>query len=73
VPELHFQRPAAEIEVSSADAQRLKLVNGQTVNVRSNGTSVELRARVSRRLASGIARVPADHAEGLGTHVEIAP
>ena len=72
-PELEFQRPAAEVEVSAADAQRLKLANGQTVHVRSNGTSVELRARVNRHLAAGIARVPADHAAGLGTHVEIAP
>jgi NADH-quinone oxidoreductase subunit G len=72
VPELQFQRPAAEIEVSTADARRLKVANGQTVRVRSNGTSVELRARVSRQLARGVARVPADHAQGLGTHVEIA-
>jgi NADH-quinone oxidoreductase subunit G len=73
VPELHFQRPAPEIEVSAADAKRLKLTNGQTVSVRSNGTSVELRARISRQLEKGVARVPSDHAKDLGTHVELAP
>jgi NADH-quinone oxidoreductase subunit G len=72
VPELQFQRPAAEIEISSADAKRFKVRSGQTVNVHSNGTSVELRARVSRELRKGTARVAADYAEGLGTHVEIA-
>jgi len=41
------------------------------VHVRSNGTSVELRARVNRRLAAGVARVPANHAGELGTHVEV--
>ena len=72
VPELQFQRPEAEIEISSADAKRFKVTSGQTVNVRSNGTSVELRARISRQLRKGTARVAADYAEGLGTHVEIA-
>jgi NADH-quinone oxidoreductase subunit G len=72
VPELEFQRPGAEIELSRADARRLKVESGQVVNVRSNGTSVELRARVSRDIRAGTARVPADHARGLGTHVEIA-
>jgi NADH-quinone oxidoreductase subunit G len=72
VPELDFQRPSAEVELSAADAQRLKVTSGQVVNVRSNGTTVELRARVSRDLRAGSARVPADHARGLGTHVEIA-
>jgi hypothetical protein len=43
------------------------------VQVRSNGTSVELRARVNKRLVTGVARVPAEHAQGLGTHVEISP
>ena len=72
VPELEFQRPAAEVELSPADARRLKVKSGQVVKVRSNGTSIELRARVSRQLRAGTVRVPADHARGLGTHVEIA-
>ena len=39
--------------------------------MRSNGTSVELRARVNKALAAGVARIAAEHADGLGTHVEV--
>jgi NADH-quinone oxidoreductase subunit G len=71
VPELQFQRPPAEVELSAEDARRLKIEPGQAVRVSSNGTSVELRARVNRALAKGAARVAAEHAQGLGTHVEV--
>jgi NADH-quinone oxidoreductase subunit G len=71
VPALQFQRPSAEIELSEKDLARLRLEPGGTVAVRSNGTSVELRARVNKALAVGVARVAAEHAEGLGTHVEV--
>jgi NADH-quinone oxidoreductase subunit G len=73
VPELQFQRPGAEIELSPEDARRLKVEPGRTVRVSSNGTSIELRARVSRELVKGAARVAAEHAQGLGTHVQVAP
>jgi NADH-quinone oxidoreductase subunit G len=73
VPELQFQRPAAEVELSAADARRLKVGPGQTVHVSSNGTSVALRARVNERLAKGTARVAAEHAGRLGTFVEVEP
>jgi NADH-quinone oxidoreductase subunit G len=72
VPELQFQRPGAEIELSPDDAKKLGVDPGSTVRVSSNGTSVELRARVNRKLVSGVARIPADHAQDLGTHVEVA-
>jgi NADH-quinone oxidoreductase subunit G len=72
VPELQFQRPGAEIELSPGDANKLGIEPGSQVKVRSNGTSVELRARVNRKLVSGVARVPAEHAGELGTHVEVA-
>jgi anaerobic selenocysteine-containing dehydrogenase len=72
VPELHFQRPGAEVELSPDDARRLGVANGQVVQVSSNGTSVELRARVSSDLASGAVRVPETHAGDLGTHVEVS-
>jgi NADH-quinone oxidoreductase subunit G len=72
VPELQFQRPAAEIELSAEDAQRLGISAGEPVQVRSNGTSVELRARLSRRLKAGVARVPEDHARDLHATVEVA-
>ena len=72
VPELHFQRPGAEVELSPDDARRLGVANGQLVHVKSNGTSVELRARVTRDLAAGAVRVPGPYAGDLGTHVEVA-
>ncbi len=71
VTELQFQRPAPEIELSPEDTARLGLEPGGSVSVRSNGTSVELRARVNKLLAAGVARVAAEHAQGLGTHVEV--
>jgi NADH-quinone oxidoreductase subunit G len=72
IPELQFQRPGAEIELAREDAERLGVDPGSAVQVSSNGTSVELRARVNKRLASGVARVPVQHARNLGTHVEVS-
>jgi anaerobic selenocysteine-containing dehydrogenase len=73
VPELQFQRPGPEVELSREDARRLGIANGQTVEVSSNGTSVRLRARLSRELAAGVARVPDEHVGGLEGRVEIRP
>ncbi|HZG35847.1 MAG TPA: molybdopterin-dependent oxidoreductase, partial [Gaiellaceae bacterium] len=70
-PELQFQRPAAEIELSADDAERRQIVPGDRVNVRSNGTSVELRARISRALEAGTARVAEEHAADLHREVEV--
>jgi predicted molibdopterin-dependent oxidoreductase YjgC len=71
VPELSFQRPQAEIELSSSDAERRGIAPGDSVTVRSNGTSVELRARVNRRLVDGVARVADEHAADLHVAVEV--
>ena len=71
VPELQFQRPQREIELAFADAERRQIAEGDTVSVRSNGTSVELRARVSRALAAGVARVAEEHAADLHRDVEV--
>jgi predicted molibdopterin-dependent oxidoreductase YjgC len=71
VPELRFQRPAAEVELSPTDAERRGIASGDTVRVRSNGTSVELRARVNRRLVGGVARIPDEHAADLHSAVEV--
>jgi NADH-quinone oxidoreductase subunit G len=73
VPELHFQRPPPEIELSPDDAQRLGVQRGQPVAVSSNGTSVELRAVFNRRLKPGVARVAEDHAGDLHPTVEVTP
>jgi NADH-quinone oxidoreductase subunit G len=73
VPELQFQRPPAEVELSLQDAQALGVATGATVRVSRNGTSLELRARVSRDLRAGIVRIAAEHAGDLGGRVEVKP
>jgi predicted molibdopterin-dependent oxidoreductase YjgC len=72
VPELQFQRPEPEVELSRADADRLGIGNGQEVNVRSNGTSVTLRARFAADVSEGVARVAQEHARGLVGRVEVS-
>jgi predicted molibdopterin-dependent oxidoreductase YjgC len=67
VPELEFQRPAAEIELSRADARRLGVAAGDEVTVSHNGTSVALRARVRTGLRQGTALIPEEHAGALRT------
>ena len=71
VRELEFLRPDAEVELSAADAERRGISNGDAVVVRSNGTSVELRARLNRRLVSGVARIAEEHAGELHASVEV--
>jgi NADH-quinone oxidoreductase subunit G len=73
VPELEFQRPGAELEISPADAAARAIPRGARVVVRSNGTSVELRARFNRRLRPGTVRAPRDYVEELSQQVEVAP
>jgi NADH dehydrogenase/NADH:ubiquinone oxidoreductase subunit G len=70
-PELEFQRPAAEVWLAPDDARSRKIRNGATVTVSSNGTSVELRARIARDLAAGIVRIPEEYATGLHPTVEV--
>ena len=69
--ELEFQRPEREVEISAVDASERGISSGDSVHVRSNGTSVELRARVNRRLVEGIARVAEEHAADLHATVEV--
>ena len=69
--ELQFQRPEQEVALSSGDADRRGIATGDLVTVRSNGTSVELRARVDRRLVEGVARVADEHAADLHAEVEV--
>ena len=71
VRELVFLRPEREVELSAADAERRGISTGDAVHVRSNGTSVELRARVDRRLVEGVARVAEEHAGELHASVEV--
>jgi NADH dehydrogenase/NADH:ubiquinone oxidoreductase subunit G len=73
VSELEFQRPEPHVELTPDDAQRLGVLNGQEVTVRSNGTSVQLRARLAEDLSRGAARIAEDFAAGLEGRVEVAP
>ena len=70
-PELHFQRPAPEIELARADAESRGISPGDEVVVSSNGTSVTLRARLSRTQPAGVARIAEEHAGALPAGVEV--
>ena len=72
VPELCFQRPAPEVEISSEDADRRGIADGEEVVVRSNGTSVKLRARINPSLLPGAVRVAAEHCSELARGVEVS-
>jgi NADH-quinone oxidoreductase subunit G len=72
-PELQFQRPSGDVQISRADAKARGIRHGQTVTVSSNGTSVELRAQVARDLAAGTVRVAASDAGDLHAIVEVKP
>jgi NADH-quinone oxidoreductase subunit G len=71
VPQLQFQRPLAEVELARADADERGITGGDIVHVKSNGTSRELRARINRRLHTGVVRIAEEHAEGLERDVEV--
>ena len=70
-PELQFQRPDAEVELAADDAERRQIATGDTVTVRSNGTSVALRARIARGVAAGTIRIADEHAADLHREVEV--
>jgi NADH-quinone oxidoreductase subunit G len=71
VAELQFQRPAPEVALSAPDADRRGIATGDAVSLRSNGTTVELRARIDPRLVEGVARVAEEHAGDLHLEVEV--
>src|SRR5205807_6329029 len=72
IPELQFQRPAPEIELAEEEARARGIRGGDEITVRSNGTSITLRARLSRELRPGVLRVPEEYAGDLQPTVEIA-
>jgi anaerobic selenocysteine-containing dehydrogenase len=72
VRELDFQRPQPEVELSEQDGRALGIRNGEEITIRSNGTSVRLRARLSRELRPGVVRVSEDFAGDLKATVEIS-
>ena len=73
VPQLEFQRPEAVIELSPEDAQRRSIAAGDTVTVLANGTSVELRALINKRLVTGAARAADEHVRDLPDLIEVRP
>jgi len=72
VPELQFQRPGPEIELSPEDADARGIAGDEMVTVSHNGTSLQLRARISRGLTEGVVRIPTEHAGDLGVRVQVA-
>ena len=48
----------SELLLAKADAQRLGLVNGDSVTISQNGTAVALPVRINRTLSEGVAIVP---------------
>jgi anaerobic selenocysteine-containing dehydrogenase len=72
VPELQFQRPEPVIELSARDASTRNISTGEEVVVRSNGTSVRMRARVNRQLVNGAVRAPEEHVRELDRAVEVS-
>jgi NADH-quinone oxidoreductase subunit G len=71
-PELQFQRPLAEVELSQLDASDRRIRSGDEVTVSSNGTSVTLRARISDELRAGVVRIAEEHAGELQPSVELS-
>jgi NADH-quinone oxidoreductase subunit G len=72
VPELQFQRPQAEVTLSRAYAQSNGISNGDLVTIASNGTSLELRARLSDEVRDNVALVAEEHAEGVSGSISLA-
>ncbi len=72
VEELQFQRPEPAIELSAHDAEVRGIAAGAEVVVRSNGTSVRLRARVNRQLVDGAVRAAEEHVRELEGAVEVS-
>jgi NADH-quinone oxidoreductase subunit G len=72
VAELQFQRPEASVELSAGDAEVRGISSGDLVRVSSNGTAVELRARVDRRLIAGAVRAAEEHVHELDGAVEVS-
>jgi predicted molibdopterin-dependent oxidoreductase YjgC len=72
VPQLAFQRPLPEVEISAEDADRRAIADGDDVVVRSNGISVKLRARINAALRPGSVRIAAEHCSELALGVQVS-
>jgi NADH-quinone oxidoreductase subunit G len=72
VPELQFQRPQPEVEISEAEAKRRGIETGDEVTLTGGGATVTVRARVNRKLREGIARIPREFAGEVRGTVDIS-
>jgi NADH-quinone oxidoreductase subunit G len=72
VRELQFQRAPAEVHLAEADAHDRGIQAGDEVTVRSNGTSVSLRAHLAHDLRRGVVRIAEEHAGALQASVEVS-
>ncbi len=72
VPELQFQRPRPEVELSPEDAAARGILDGTPVEVTHVGSVRELTARISPSLRPGVARIASEHAGELGGVVEVS-
>jgi predicted molibdopterin-dependent oxidoreductase YjgC len=72
VPELQFQRPAAEVTLARAYARTNGIANGDLVTISSNGTSLQLRAKLSNELRDNVALVAEEHSQGLSGSISLA-
>ncbi len=69
---LAFQRPPAEVELATTDADDRGIATGDAVLiVGADGVGRELTARVNRRLRAGVVRIADEHADGFDRHVEV--
>jgi predicted molibdopterin-dependent oxidoreductase YjgC len=74
VEKFRFQRPDGTVDLARDDAHRLGVRDGDEVNVRTNGTSATLRARIRRNLRAGVVLVPEGSAGELEPgSVEVTP
>ncbi|HET6570739.1 MAG TPA: NADH-quinone oxidoreductase subunit NuoG [Solirubrobacterales bacterium] len=63
-PPLRFLQPQQRIELSLADAEKLELRNGDTVQVAQNGSSVRAVVQIRERVAQGVCFLVEGTAEG---------
>jgi predicted molibdopterin-dependent oxidoreductase YjgC len=71
VTELQFQRPRAEVTLNRADAEREGIRTGDLVTLSQNGTSLELRAKLSSHARPNVALVAIEHSNGLSGSVHL--
>ncbi len=63
-PPLRFLQPKQRVEISPADAERLRLRSGERVGVSQNGASVEAEVRIKERVPEGVVFMAEGTAEG---------